>query len=107
MVIGNVPSGVLDNVEMVKLTDTGVVLVGDTELDGCNWQAAPAGKFEHERAMEPLKLPAAETENETAGLVLPGVTLTLAGEGAPKEKSTMCRVNGKSLVTVAASVPCA
>jgi hypothetical protein len=34
IVIGNVPSGVLDNVEMLKLTDTGLLFVGVTDLDG-------------------------------------------------------------------------
>ena len=34
IVIGNVPSGVLDNVEMLKLTETGLPLVGATEGEG-------------------------------------------------------------------------
>jgi hypothetical protein len=33
-VIGNVPSGVLDKVEMLKLTDTGFALVGATAVEG-------------------------------------------------------------------------
>jgi hypothetical protein len=96
MVIGNVPSGVLDDVEMFKLTDTGLALVGETEVEGSNLQIAPAGKFEHESATEPLKVPEAETESEADALVLPGVTLTLAGEGAPRAKSTICKVSRKS-----------
>lgn len=34
IVIGNVPSGVLDDVEMLKLTETGLLLVGATEDEG-------------------------------------------------------------------------
>ena len=33
-VIGNVPVGVFDSVEILKLTDTELVFEGDTELDG-------------------------------------------------------------------------
>jgi hypothetical protein len=44
----------------------------------------------------PLKLPEAETEREADALVPPGVTLTLAGDDAPIEKSTMCKVSEKS-----------
>jgi hypothetical protein len=44
----------------------------------------------------PLKLPEAEIERDAGALVLPGVTLTLAGEGVPREKSTMCKVSKKS-----------
>ena len=33
-VIGNVPNGVLDNVEMLKLIETGLALVGATEVEG-------------------------------------------------------------------------
>jgi hypothetical protein len=94
--MGNVPRGVLDNVEMLKVTDTGLAFVGETEAAGRNWQAAPAGKFEQERDTELLKVPEAETEREVDALVLPGVTLTLAGDGAPREKSTICRVSEKS-----------
>jgi hypothetical protein len=59
-------------------------------------QTAPAGKPEHESAIEPLKLPAAETERETVALVFPEVMLTLAGEGTAREKSTICKVSKKS-----------
>jgi hypothetical protein len=34
IVTGNVPSGVLDDIEMLKLTDTGLLLVGATEIEG-------------------------------------------------------------------------
>jgi hypothetical protein len=34
IVIGNVPSGVLGNVEMLKLIETGLPLVGATEAEG-------------------------------------------------------------------------
>jgi hypothetical protein len=34
IVIGKVPSGVLDKVEMLKLTETGLPLVGATEVEG-------------------------------------------------------------------------
>jgi hypothetical protein len=34
IVIGNVPSGVLCNIEMLKLTDTGLPLVGAAEAEG-------------------------------------------------------------------------
>ena len=54
------------------------------------------GKFEHESATEPLKVPEADTEREADAVVLPGVTLTLAGDGAPRKKSTMCRASEKS-----------
>jgi hypothetical protein len=34
IVIGKVPSGVLDDVEMLKVPDTGLPLVGATEAEG-------------------------------------------------------------------------
>jgi hypothetical protein len=70
-------------------------------------QALPAGKFEQESDTEALKFPLAESNNETDALILPGVTLTLGGDGAPREKSTMCRVSEKSWVMLVASVPTA
>jgi hypothetical protein len=106
-VIGNVPSGVLDKVEMLKLTDTGFALVGATAVEGWNLQAAPAGKLEQETDTEPLKLPVAESNNETDALVSPGVTLTLAGDAVPREKSTICKVSENAWVILVASVPTA
>jgi hypothetical protein len=44
----------------------------------------------------PLKVSEAETDKEADVLVLPGVAITLAGEGALREKSTICKVNKKS-----------
>jgi hypothetical protein len=94
--MGKLPSGVLGDVEMLKVTETGLPFVGNSEAAGSNWQVEPAGKFEQESDTDPLKLPEAETEREADALVPPGVTLTLAGEGAPREKSTMCKVSKKS-----------
>ena len=103
----DVPSGVAEEVEMLRLTETGLPLVGETEAAGANWQVAPAGRFEHARVTEPLKLPAAETEKVAGALVPPGVVVTLAGDGGPSEKSTICKVRGKSWVMLAESVPTA
>src|SRR5437763_15064542 len=90
---GNVPNGVVDDVEMLRLIETGLPLVGDTAVEGWNWQATPIGKLEHESVMEPLKLPVAETEKETGPFTLPRVTFRLAGEGAAREKPTICNVS--------------
>ena len=65
------------------------------------------GKFEHDSVTEPVKLPAAEIEREVAGVVPPGATLKLDGEGALSEKSTICKLSKKSWVSFAASDPTA
>ena len=96
MVTGKVPNGVVEAVETVKLTTTGSVFVGDTGLEGWKLQAAPVGKFEHDSATEPVKLPAAKTEREAADVVPPGATLSVVGMGALNEKSTICKLSKKS-----------
>ena len=107
IVIGNVPNGVLDEVVIFKVAETGLPLVGETVVDGWNLQAAPVGKFEQESVTLPAKLPAAETEKEAAALVFPGVTLTVLDDGGLRLKSTICKVREKSWVTVAGSLPAA
>ena len=96
IVIGNVPSGVVDDVVTLKLAETGLPLVGETEDDGWNLQTAPEGKFEHESVTAPLKLPAAVIENKIAALAFPGVTFTVLGDGALSPKSTICTATEKS-----------
>jgi hypothetical protein len=54
------------------------------------------GKFEHDSATEPVKLPAAEIERDAADVVPPGATLKLDGDGALNEKSTICKLSKKS-----------
>lgn len=88
-----VPNGVLELVITLSVREIGLPLVGDAEDDGWNWQLAPDGKPEQESATVPVNELSAETTSETGALVFPGTTLTLAGDGALKPKSTACNVS--------------
>jgi hypothetical protein len=105
--IWDVPSGVLEVVATLRAREIGLPRVGDAEDDGWNWQLAPDSKPEQESVTVPVNELNAETTSETGALVFPGTTLTLAGDGAPKLKSTICNVSATSWVTLAESVPTA
>jgi hypothetical protein len=96
--------GVLDMVVNISVTVAGNA---DTDAEGVKLQLTPAGKplLGQASVTVPLKAPTPVTTNATPPDVLPCATDTLAGEGAPKPKSTTCSVTGASCVTVAASVP--
>src|SRR6266704_255549 len=107
MVMGNVPNGVLADVVTFNTDVTKFPLARITVVDGWNWQVAPCGSPAHASVTEPLNDPRAERPREIGGLVAPGATLTDAGRGAAKLKSTMCRVRAKSCVTAKGSLPTA
>jgi hypothetical protein len=92
----------------VIVTVTGVEVVGLTELDGENTQAAPAGsRAEQLSATVPAKLPNAVTWNVLAADAPPCPTPREFGLGAVKLKSTTCSVNAASRVIAFSSVPTA
>ena len=105
--IWDVPSGVLEDATTLSVKEIGFPLVGNADGDGWNWQLAPEGKPVQESVTVPVNELSTETSSATGALVLPGTTLTLAGDGAPKLKSTICNVSVTSWVTLAESVPTA
>ena len=105
MVTVDVPGGVLRLVPIVRVTVIGLLAVGLTEADGEKLQLAPEGSPLHESETIPLNDPEAVTANVMFCEVLGRLTVTEPGEGAPRPKSTTCRVSGKSCVTVLLSLP--
>jgi hypothetical protein len=106
MVIGVVASGVEAVAVNVNITVAGKA---DTAADGEKLHVTPAGipLPGHANVTVPEKAPAPLTTNAIPCDVLPCCTVTLAGDGAPKAKSTTCSVTAASCVVVDASVPTA
>src|SRR5438045_4454910 len=104
---GNVPIGVLVDVVTFNTTVIGFPAARATVVDGWNWQPAPCGNPEQASVTKPLNDPRVASPREIGGLLAPGATLTDAGEGAAKLKSTMCSVRAKSCVTARGSLPTA
>lgn len=96
IVIGKLPVGVEDAVEILRVTETGLPATGEIEEEGWNSQAAPEGRPEQDSATPPVKLPTAPTWKEAAPLVAPGVAVMLGGDGVLNMKSALCRVSAKS-----------
>ena len=93
---------------MLTVSEMGAGLATErSTAEGWNWQVAPAGSPEPDRVTIPAKEPKPETDNDTGGVTLPGIALTLAGEGGLRLKSTMCRVREKSSMSALGSEPMA
>jgi len=92
-------------VDRVKVTFTGELEVGCTELDGAKLQVAPAGRPTQVRATVPLKEPPPVTCRLTGLESEPLLTVIVAGEGAPNPKSITCRVTGERCVVELVSAP--
>jgi hypothetical protein len=104
--MGAVASGVETFVENVNVTVAGSA---DTAAEGEKLQVTPAGipLAGHARVTVPENAPAPLTTKAIPCDVFPCCTETLAGDGAPKPKSTTCNVTAASCVVVEASVPTA
>src|SRR5258708_6500904 len=98
---------VLDVVVSVTVTGAGFPVARLMELEGWNWQLAPVGRPEQDNVTVPANEPKPEMDEDTGGVVLPGITLTLVGEGWLRLKSTICRVSEKSTMTAFGSEPTA
>ena len=106
IVIVELPGGVLVDVAIVSETVTGDEEVGFTVLDGEKLQVAPDGNPLLQISITaPLNDPEAVTWNVIGCEVFGRFTVTLPGDGAPRPKSTTCRVTGASCVTVFESEP--
>jgi hypothetical protein len=90
---------------MVSDTTTGDAEVGFTDADGEKLQVAPVGSPLHERLTVPANDPEAVTEKLMTCEVFGRFTVTELGDGAVNPKSTTCKVNGASCVTVFVSDP--
>lgn len=104
IVIAVVPVGVLAVVLKVSVTVAGSA---DTEAVGEKVHVTPVGipLAGQASVTVPLNDPAPVTTKATPEEVFPCCTETLAGDGAPTPKSTMCSVTAASCVVVAASAP--
>src|SRR6266536_1691697 len=107
MMMGNVPNGVPTDVVTFNVAVSEFPVARTTVVAGWNWQLAPCGNPEHASVTEPLNDPRAESPREIGGLVAPGATLTDAGRGAARLKSTVCSARAKSCVTAKGSLPTA
>jgi hypothetical protein len=106
IVMGVVAAGVLNVVPNVSVTVAGKA---DTDADGEKVHVTPAGipLAGQARVTVPLKEPAPVTCKATPEDVLPCETETLAGDGVPSRKSTMCSVTAASCVVTDESAPTA
>src|SRR4249920_2933012 len=104
--MGVVASGVDVVVVNVNVTVAGNA---DTAADGEKLHVTPAGipLAGHASVTVPENAPAPLTTKAIPGDVFPCCTETLAGDAAPKAKSTTCNVAAASCVVVDASVPTA
>ena len=96
--ISELPTKVEEGTITATVTFTSVLVVGFTVAEGENEHAAPEGNPEQAKFTVPLKEPAAATVKLKLEDVVPRGTVTLAGAGAVREKSTTCRVRGVSWI---------
>ena len=92
IVICEEASAAVDDALTVNATDTGFA-IGLAEA-GWNWHVIPAGNDPHDKATAPVNAPAAEIISEIGTLLAPGATVTAAGTGALRLKSTTCKTTG-------------
>ena len=93
IVICEEASAAVDDALTVSATDTGFAAVGLVDA-GWNWHVTPAGNDPHDNATVPVNAPAAEIISEIGTLLAPGATVTAAGTGALRLKSTTCKTTG-------------
>jgi hypothetical protein len=97
-------SAAVDDALTVNATDTGFAAIGLAEA-GWNWHVIPAGNDPHDKATAPVNAPAAEIISEIGTLLAPGATVTAAGTGALRLKSTTCKTTGAAWVMALGSFP--
>src|SRR5215472_12073912 len=104
--IGVVATGVLTVVPNVNVTVAGKA---DTDADGEKLHVTPAGiPLDGQASVTvPLNEPPPVTWKSTPDDVLPCDTEALAGDGAPRPKSTICKVTGATCVVADESDPTA
>ena len=104
-VTGLTPVGVEVVVPIVRVTVTGVLEVGLTELEGEKLQLAPVGSPLQVSETVPAKDPAPVTWKVIGFELFGSLALRLVDENEPTPKSTTWSVSGKSCVTLFVSDP--